>query len=456
MSASTGTSAGKWLSSVALGGQPTRKSTKTPLEPGPVELSGRGIEATDRTSEGRRATDLAVRPVIREQPSESATWTRRPVAPAIYDARDDVVSPDTRMVMTTSTTTSTSSQIRSCTCRIQIEGEEAFVLIDTGSMVTLVNPARVSFQPTRTVRRPVGIVLKSASGHEIPITHEIAAEFAFGQETRKHVAYVCPDIRQDAIIGFDFIQKHNVRIDASDKSIQVGNSGRIPLEGLTGSTDLAGLYATPVERQGNQIGPGGPGPRGQQHQQQGSECSGGAEGAKHHGAHRLRRSRSVDRLQSSVSETQGRDGRTIGESRKHQGTAYLEGGSVPGSVEVYEGPASHEPEVTDRKEASDGSLRAEGDADEERTIQESAKQATSSSSSDSFERDANRHLFGTIQTRMNGRRRNEQVDEPSQDTKGTDNIKPEDEPTVNEPPEDKAINIDHASPEEKAQLLQLI
>ena len=125
-------------------------------------------------------------------------------------------------------------------------------------------------------------------------------------------------------------------------------------------------------------------------------------------------------------------------------------------MEVDEGPASHEPEVTDRKEASDGSLRAERDADEERTIQESAKQATSSSSSDSFERDANRRLFGMIQTRIDGRRRNEQVDEPSQDTKGTDNIKPEDEPTVYEPPEDKAISIDHASPEEKAQLLQLI
>ena len=121
------------------------------------------------------------------------------------------------------------STVRACTCRIKIEGVEAFVLIDTGSMVTIVNPVLSKRDNGQKAGRPVEIMLKSASGHEIAVSHEEDLKFTFGRETRRHIALVCPDLLQDAIIGFDFIRKHNVEINAQDLSIRLANSGRIPL-----------------------------------------------------------------------------------------------------------------------------------------------------------------------------------------------------------------------------------
>ena len=119
--------------------------------------------------------------------------------------------------------------VKKCTCKIKIEGTDAFVLVDTGSMVTIVHPTitehcgeMITGQLTRTL-------LKSASGHKMIVSHEANLRFTFGNETRRHPALICPDLMQDAIIGFDFIRKHNLEINAQDLSIRLANSGRIPL-----------------------------------------------------------------------------------------------------------------------------------------------------------------------------------------------------------------------------------
>ena len=123
----------------------------------------------------------------------------------------------------------TTSEVRTCTCRIKIEGVDAFVLIDTGSMVTLVNPVVISAGMRPLPKKPVALLLRSASGHEIPVSFATELDFTFGRETRRHTALVCPGILQDAIIGFDFIRQHDVQINAPDSSIRLAASGRIPL-----------------------------------------------------------------------------------------------------------------------------------------------------------------------------------------------------------------------------------
>ena len=170
------------------------------------------------------------------------------------DIHDSSTQSATLMTVAATKTETAPILVRNCTCRIQIGGVSAFVLIDTGSMVTIVNPERLKIHSATLSERPDGVVLKSASGHEIPITHEAALEFSFGREIRKHVAFVCPNIRQDAIIGFDFIREHNVRIDAADQSIQVANSGRIPLQDATEETarTLAGLCITQAKLRRNE------------------------------------------------------------------------------------------------------------------------------------------------------------------------------------------------------------
>ena len=149
-------------------------------------------------------------------------------------------------------------EVRTCTCRIKIEGTEAFVLIDTGSMVTIVNPAVIKQCEVQATRRPVGVRLKSASGHEIIVSHEVELRFTFGGETRKHTALICPDLLQDAIIGFDFIRQHNVQINAHDLSIRLANSGRIPLRAAEDwQMDQAGLSIVHKGRRGMEPTPTG-------------------------------------------------------------------------------------------------------------------------------------------------------------------------------------------------------
>ena len=154
-----------------------------------------------------------------------------------------------------------SEYVRACTCRIEINGRSAFVLIDTGSMVTLVNSRILDLNLATTIERPMSIVLRSASGHTIPILCEALILFTFGQETREHPAFVCHNIPQDAIIGFDFIRQHNVRIDAPGQSIQLARSGKIPLQQSKKTSDTNQLgpymvYVGPQQREPTSAPPG--------------------------------------------------------------------------------------------------------------------------------------------------------------------------------------------------------
>ena len=61
------------------------------------------------------------------------------------------------------------------------------------------------------------------------VSHEANLRFTFGNEARRHPALICPDLMQNAIIGFDFIRKHNLEINTQNLSIRLANSGRVPL-----------------------------------------------------------------------------------------------------------------------------------------------------------------------------------------------------------------------------------
>ena len=117
-----------------------------------------------------------------------------------------------------------------CTCKIKIQGAEAFVLIDTGSMVTIVRSSLIQDGRMPPTREDVEVVLKSASGHSIPVTREAIFQFEIGEQTTSHKAYLCPDLFYDAIIGFDFIQKHNIVIDAANETLWLNPADKIKLE----------------------------------------------------------------------------------------------------------------------------------------------------------------------------------------------------------------------------------
>ena len=123
-----------------------------------------------------------------------------------------------------------SRPVRTCTCRMSIQGVPAVVLIDTGSMVTIVKSSLVQNRLLPSSEENVEVVLKSASGHTIPITREATLRFEVGRELREHKAFLCPDLLHDAIIGFDFLQRHNIVIDAANQALWLNPAERIKLE----------------------------------------------------------------------------------------------------------------------------------------------------------------------------------------------------------------------------------
>ena len=149
--------------------------------------------------------------------------------------------------------------VRTCTCKIKIQGKPAVVLIDTGSMVTIVRSSIVGSKDREEGERKVEVVLRSASGHTIPITREADLQFELGGEMKQHRAYICHDLLHDAIVGFDFIQKHEVIIDAANKSLWLQSGRKISLENDKRDPELTstGLYLAQVEMEFELLEPPG-------------------------------------------------------------------------------------------------------------------------------------------------------------------------------------------------------
>ena len=123
---------------------------------------------------------------------------------------------------------------RTCICKIKIEGFPAHVLMDTGSMVTIVKGSLLNRLPAPVKEEKVQVVLKSVSGHTIPVTRSAALEFSLGDDRMEHRAYLCSDMQHDAIIGYDFMQRHRLAIDAANQCVRLATGDEIPLRDMHG------------------------------------------------------------------------------------------------------------------------------------------------------------------------------------------------------------------------------
>ena len=116
-----------------------------------------------------------------------------------------------------------------CTCRIDIEGNNVEVLIDTGSSVTLARESAVKPEEIRDTRPPRSC-LKSATGHEIQVTHEAKLKYNVGGQILTHWTYICPDLIHEALIGYDFITEHNIVIDGGAQTIRCKKAKKLPIQ----------------------------------------------------------------------------------------------------------------------------------------------------------------------------------------------------------------------------------
>ena len=117
----------------------------------------------------------------------------------------------------------------SCTCLIGIEGQDAEVLVDTGSSVTIVHERTLKTADIRQTRPPSSH-LKSATGHEIPVTHEAKVLFNIGGQLIEHWAYISSQLLHEALIGYDFVTRHDIVIDGKRRMIYGPYSDHVPLQ----------------------------------------------------------------------------------------------------------------------------------------------------------------------------------------------------------------------------------
>ena len=131
-----------------------------------------------------------------------------------------------------------------CSCTLTIEGRNAAVLVDTGSSVTLARKSLVSSSLVQT--RPPRSCLKSASGHEIPVTHEALLEYELGGYKIQHWTFICPDLMHEALIGYDFIKDHGLVIDGKAQTICCKNGKKIPIMKEHHALEVA-IVASPMK-----------------------------------------------------------------------------------------------------------------------------------------------------------------------------------------------------------------
>ena len=125
-----------------------------------------------------------------------------------------------------------------CTCFITIEERTVSVLVDTGSMVTIVRAATLEGARRQRQERAPRTGLRSATGHRIQVTREEYLTYNIGGKELRHWTYVCPDLLHDAILGYDFIKAHQITIDGSKQLIWCAGSAGVRLNGTSQTMEV--------------------------------------------------------------------------------------------------------------------------------------------------------------------------------------------------------------------------
>ena len=116
-----------------------------------------------------------------------------------------------------------------CTCEVVVGRKNVEALIDTGASVTLARETAVNEAQVQETRSPRSL-LKSATGHNINVTHEAKLQYEVGGQQIWHWTYVCPDLLHDVLIGYDFITDHGMIIDGEQQTIQCRNAEPVPVK----------------------------------------------------------------------------------------------------------------------------------------------------------------------------------------------------------------------------------
>lgn len=112
---------------------------------------------------------------------------------------------------------------------VDIYGQRFRALVDSGSEVTVINKKITERFPDSELFRSTEITLRSATGNAIIVAGELDLTFRLGKRYIRHTCIVAENITQNVILGRDFLQTHDMKIDFGKGELQMQGQS-VPLE----------------------------------------------------------------------------------------------------------------------------------------------------------------------------------------------------------------------------------
>ena len=104
-----------------------------------------------------------------------------------------------------------------------LEGETINMTIDTGSSISIVQLQVLKrLGVDLSAIQPARSSLRSVTGEKRPMLGRITLSLGIAGHTFRQNFWVV-DVREDCILGLDFLQQHDCHIDVKDMTIEVRN-----------------------------------------------------------------------------------------------------------------------------------------------------------------------------------------------------------------------------------------
>lgn len=141
---------------------------------------------------------------------------------------------------------------------VNVQGEKAKFLVDTGATVTLVSETLYKKLPAsvRPKLHEVNQTIMSANGTALCVHGK--AEFNIGiDQLTYHNEAVVANLKADGILGLDFMKRNHCKVDVSNEVLDVnGHDKRMTIEGLLGCYRITAAKTVSITPRSELIVPG--------------------------------------------------------------------------------------------------------------------------------------------------------------------------------------------------------
>ena len=107
-------------------------------------------------------------------------------------------------------------------------GGSCILTVDTGSNISIVHPEVLQRSSIRATIQPVESQLRTVTGETAPILGRTTVQLTVGSFQAKQEMWVA-EIEDECILGLDFLQQHNCRVDLKEGVLHIGTE-QVPLQ----------------------------------------------------------------------------------------------------------------------------------------------------------------------------------------------------------------------------------